>query len=85
MSPLPDTLEDASRRAKRRGEFWRDVRAAWGRIYAERDSFEYLETVDGEEMFVPLFEYADKLDNGDAYDAAVAAAVINRTFAKHLR
>jgi len=70
---------------QRSGDFWRDVRAAWGRVYAERDSFEYLETVDGQEMFVPLFEYADRLDNGEAYDSAAATAVINRTFAAHLR
>ena len=67
------------------GEFWRGVRAAWDRVYAERDAFEYLETVDGQDMFVPLFEYAERLDNGEAYDSAAAAAVISRTFAAHLR
>jgi hypothetical protein len=36
-------------------------------------------------MFVPLFEYADKLGDGQAYEPATAAAVINRTFAAHLR
>ena len=40
---------------QRTGAFWRDVRAAWDSVYAERDSFEYLEQADGEEMFVPLF------------------------------
>jgi hypothetical protein len=70
---------------QRSGPFWRDVRAAWDRVYAQRDSFEYLETVDGQEMFVPLFEYADRLDNGEAYDAAAATNVIGRTFATHLR
>jgi hypothetical protein len=47
--------------------------------------FEYLEEVDGQEMFVPLLEYADRLDGGEAYDADEAAAVIRRTFAAHLR
>ena len=70
---------------QRSGPFWRDVRAAWGRVYAERDTFEYLENVDGQEMFVPLFEYADRLDNGEPYDAAAAAEVIRSTFARHLR
>jgi hypothetical protein len=36
-------------------------------------------------MFVPLFEYADRLDNGERYDAAAAAEVIRGTFARHLR
>ena len=70
---------------QRSGGFWRDVRAAWAAVYAERAAFEYLEEVDGQEMFVPLFEYADKLDNGEPYDAAAAADVIRRTFAAHLR
>jgi len=70
---------------QRSGGFWRDVRAAWDKVYAERDTFEYLEEAGGQEMFVPLFEYADRLDNGEAYDAAAAAEVIRSTFARHLR
>jgi hypothetical protein len=41
--------------------------------------------VDGQEMFVPLFEHAERLDGGEPYDAAVAAEVIRATFARHLR
>jgi hypothetical protein len=67
------------------GPFWRDVRAAWAAVYAERDTFEYLEEVDGQEMFVPFFEYAARLDEGERYDPATAAAVIRETFARHLR
>ena len=70
---------------QRTGAFWRDVRAAWDAVYAERDTFEYLEEVDGQEMFVPFFEYAAKLDEGDAYEPAAAAEVIRSTFARHLR
>jgi hypothetical protein len=70
---------------ERSGEFWRDVRAAWAAVYAERDTFEYLEEVDGQEMFVALFEYADRLDGGEPYDAAAAAEIIRNTFARHLR
>ncbi len=70
---------------QRSGPFWRDVRAAWDGVFAERDTFEYLENVDGQEMFVPLFDYAERLDNGEPYDAAAAAEVIRSTFARHLR
>lgn len=70
---------------ERTEEFWRDVRAAWDAVYAERETFEYLEEVDGQEMFVPLFEYAARLDDGEPYDAAAAAEVIRATFARHLR
>jgi hypothetical protein len=70
---------------QRSGRFWRDVRAAWEAVYAERDVFEYLEEVDGEEMFVPLFEHAERLDAGEPYAEAAAAEVIRATFARHLR
>jgi hypothetical protein len=70
---------------QRTGAFWRDVRAAWEAVYAERDSFEYLEVVDGEEMFAPLFEHAERLEAGEPYDAAAAAEVIRAMFARHLR
>jgi hypothetical protein len=70
---------------QRSGEFWRAVRDAWAAVYAERDTFEYLEVVDGQEMFVPLFEYADELDGGAPYDAGRATEVIETTFDRHLR
>lgn len=37
------------------------------------------------EMFVPLFEHAERLDGGEPYDAAAAAEVIRATFTQHLR
>jgi hypothetical protein len=70
---------------ERSGPFWRDVRAAWATVYAERETFEYREVVDGQEMFVPFFEYAERLNRGEPYDAAAAADVIRTTFARHLR
>lgn len=70
---------------QRSGEFWGAVRRAWEAVYAERDAFEYLEVVEGREMFVPLFEYADALDGGKSFAADEAAEVIRRTFAAHLR
>jgi hypothetical protein len=70
---------------QRSAVFWADVRSAWERVYAERERFEFLEEVEGREMFEPFFEYADALDNGRAYDSAAAADVIRRTFATFLR
>jgi hypothetical protein len=70
---------------QRSGAFWRDVRAAWDAVYADRESFEYLEEVNGQEMFVPLFDYAERLNAGEPYDAAAAAEIIRATFAQHLR
>jgi hypothetical protein len=70
---------------QRSGVFWRDVRNAWERVYAERERFEFLEEAEGREMFEPFFEYADALDNGQDYDSAAAADLIRRTFATFLR
>jgi hypothetical protein len=70
---------------RRSAPFWADVRKAWERVYAERERFEYLEEVDGHEMFEPFFDYAGTLDEGQPYDSAAAAALIRRTFATFLR
>ena len=70
---------------QRSGAFWRDVRVAWDAVYRERDTFQYVEEVGGQEMFVPLFEYAERLDGGESYDSAAAAEIIRTTFARHLR
>ena len=34
---------------------------------------------------VDALDYAERLDNGEPYDAAAAAEVIRSTFARHLR
>jgi hypothetical protein len=57
------------------------VRTAWDGIYAARDRFELLDKVEGRQMFEPLFEYADGLDDGKPYDPAAASDLIRRTFA----
>jgi uncharacterized protein DUF6607 len=70
---------------QRTAGFWRDVRAAWERVYAQRDELTYAQEVDGHEMFEPLFDYAGRLEEGEAYEAAASAEVIRRTFATYLR
>jgi uncharacterized protein DUF6607 len=66
-------------------DFWRDVRQAWERVYADREEFEYLQEVGGRAMFEPFFEHADALDNGQPYDAGASADLIRRTFETYLR
>jgi hypothetical protein len=70
---------------QRSGMFWRDVRKAWDDVYARRERFQFLEKVDGHESFEPLFDYADRLDRGEPYDAATAADVVKKTFSTFLR
>ena len=70
---------------QRTADFWRDVRSEWARTYARRDTLVYRQEVDGHEMFEPLFDYAARLEEGEAYDSAASADVIRRTFATYLR
>jgi hypothetical protein len=49
--------------------FWADVRATWEHIVATHPRFTLLNEVDGEKMFMALFEYAEMLQTGEAdYD-----------------
>lgn len=70
---------------QRSQEFWRAVRVAWDGVYASRDRFEILDKVDGQQMFEPLFAFANDLDEGKPYDAAAAADLIRRTFSAFVR
>jgi hypothetical protein len=65
--------------------FWASVRDAWSDVYSEKDEFELLDEVDGRQMFEPFFEYADRLDQGERYDADTARALIRETLATYLR
>ncbi|HEY8520833.1 MAG TPA: DUF6607 family protein [Gammaproteobacteria bacterium] len=73
------------RYAERTGQFWADVRDAWADIYAERDEFGLAEEVDGRPLFEPLFDYAERLYAGEAYDPADGRAFIRATLSAYLR
>jgi len=44
------------------GEFWELVRQEWSTIARKNSSFKLREKVDGMELFMPLFEYAEAID-----------------------
>ena len=59
--------------------FWAEVRAAW-RELAQRDGrFTLRAQPDQGQLFLPFFEYAEKLDDGAAFDRADARAFVERT------
>ena len=59
--------------------FWSEVRAAW-RALAERDGrFTLRGPVDQGQLFVPFYEYAEKLAGGLPFDRGEARAFIERT------
>lgn len=42
-------------------EFWRVVREEWASISRKNKSFQLLDEIEGEQLFMPLFEYAEQL------------------------
>ena len=59
--------------------FWAEVRAAWRELEEARGRFSMRAPVDQAQLFVPFFEYADKLVEGAAFDREDARAFIRRT------
>ena len=67
--------DSAGRRYQERTEpFWREVRAAWDEVIARRDQVVLRAAPDQAQLFVPLFEYAEKLADGGPFDHAAARA-----------
>ena len=78
--------DSAARRYRERTEpFWADVRAAWSEIIAQRPRFTLRAAPDRGELFVPLFEYADRLAEGQPLDRADAARFARTTVRGYLR
>lgn len=65
-------------------DFWADVRAAWREIHAERDEFALADEVDGRALFVPMFEFAARLEDGERYDAEAGRRFIRETLDAYL-
>ncbi len=75
----------AGRRYQERTEpFWREVRAAWDDVAATHEAFTLRAAPDRGQLFVPLFEYAEKLYEGEPLDAAAARAFARETVRGYL-
>jgi len=59
--------------------FWAEVRAAWREIGSSTERFTLRAPVDQGRLFVPFFEYAEKLADGAVFDRNDARAFIRRT------
>jgi hypothetical protein len=59
--------------------FWAEVRAAWRELEQKAGRFSVRAPVDQAQLFLPFFEYADKLADGGAFDRDEARAFIRRT------
>jgi hypothetical protein len=77
--------DSAGRRYRERTEpFWKEVRAAWDEIAARRDRFTLRAAPDRGQLFVPLFDYAEKLSEGAPLDPADARPVARKTVRGYL-
>jgi len=69
---------------ERTAPFWSDVRAAWQEIYRESSEFELAERADGAELFVPMFEYAERLSAGADYDPEDSRRFVQETLERYV-
>ncbi len=75
----------AGRRYRERTEpFWAEVRAAWDDLARRRGAFTMRAAADEGQLFVPLFEYAQKLDDGAPFDRAAARAFARQAVESYL-
>ncbi len=59
--------------------FWAEVRAAWRELGQRSGHFSLRAPVDQGQLFVPFFEYADKISEGETFNRDDARAFIERT------
>lgn len=77
--------DSAARRYRERTDaFWNEVRDAWRTLAAERGRFTTRAPADQGQLFVPLFEYAEKLDDGAPYDPTAGRAFARETVRGYL-
>jgi hypothetical protein len=75
----------AGRRYRERTEpFWAEVRRAWDDVARRHPRFTLRAAPDEGQLFVPLFAYAEKLDEGQTFDPADARAFAARTVEGYL-
>lgn len=68
---------------KETGPFWASVRQEWARLIKEKTSIALARIVDGQPLFMPLFQYADQLRDKDV-DISEQKQFIKDTLAKYV-
>jgi len=58
--------------------FWAEVRAAWSNIAHRDGGFKLKKPVDQGQLFVPFFEYADRLSDGEPFVPEDARTFIDK-------
>jgi hypothetical protein len=77
--------DSAARRYRERTEeFWSEVRDAWRDVGTKHARFTLRAAPDQAQLFAPLFEYAERLYEGEAYDPASARNLVRETVRGYL-
>ena len=64
---------------RRTEPFWAEVRAAWRELEQGRGRFGLVAPVDQAQLFMPFFDYAQRLAEGAAFDRDAARTFVRRT------
>jgi len=82
---LADFDDVAGRRYRERTDaFWQEVRAAWADVVAHHDRFMLRAAPDQGQLFTPLFDYADRLYEGEPPDPRTARTLARATVRGYL-
>lgn len=66
------------------GDFWATVRDTWAEVLADETRVRIASEVDGTPRFQPLFEYAERIAAGEAYDDAAAGDFVRQTLERYV-
>lgn len=69
---------------ERTSVFWQDVRAAWADAFVRHPEFRFDDDFEGKALFEPMFEYAARLEAGEAYDPRDGRAFIRATLTNYI-
>jgi uncharacterized protein DUF6607 len=72
-------FSDGTRYFERTEPFWAEVRGAWRELEGRDGRFTLRAPVDKGQLFLPFFEYAQKLADGALFDREEARAFVQRT------
>jgi hypothetical protein len=64
--------------------FWKDVRAVWKEIITKNKTITLHKTFEGKPMFMPLFEYAQKVQDEENYNHKAGKNFILGTVSKYI-
>jgi hypothetical protein len=79
-----EKCEPAKKWWKGHGEFWRDARAVWNKIYQENKILKFDFRKGGKTLWMKLFELDEKLSNESAYDSKFAQLEIEKIILFHM-